>query len=171
MKKNLWTYLVVAIFIVVIASLYVTSGGEKGTDIKANTSTSSASVLTATTEMFDFGTIMMQDGNVEHEFMVENLGEEPVVISKVYTSCMCTQAMITSALGEQYGAFGMPGHGGSGKTNIIVPAGERIVVNAIFDPAAHGPAGVGKADRTVYLETNSTVEPKVQVHFTSTVAR
>lgn len=170
-KSNLLGYIVGAVLIVGIVFMFANSTGTKGSDVNEKIQTSSASVLTATTEEFDFGTIMMQDGNVEHEFMVENLGTEPVVINKAYTSCMCTQAAITDSSGVARGLFGMPGHGGSGKTDIIVPAGESILVNAIYDPAAHGPSGIGRADRVIYLETNSETAPKVELKFTATVTR
>lgn len=170
-KNNFLGYIVGIALIVGLVFMFTNSSGEKGSDVNKEVQTSSASALTATTGAFDFGTIMMQDGNVEHEFMVDNIGTEPVVINKVYTSCMCTQAAITDSSGEERGLFGMPGHGGSGKTDIVVAPGESILVNAIYDPAAHGPAGVGRADRTIYLETNSKTAPKVELQFTATVTR
>jgi len=108
----------------------------------------SASVLAAPEAEFDFGTIKMNAGKVEYEFEIKNEGEETITIEKVFTSCMCTEAIIKS-VGREYGPFGMPGHRGSGQTRISVGAGEKARVKAIFDPAAHGPAGVGLANRTI----------------------
>lgn len=128
----------------------------------------SGSILSATEKSFDFKVITMKDGEVSHNFEVKNEGTEPVVIGKVYTSCMCTEAYLIDAAGKKYGAFGMPGHTSSG-TNITVGPGETIILDAVFDPAAHGPSGVGFAQRSIYLETNSTQSPKMEFNFQATV--
>lgn len=129
----------------------------------------SASTLTASENTFNFGSIPINGGNVTHEFTIRNDGEEPVVIEKVYTSCMCTSALITDKSGEKYGAFGMPGHGTPSGTKIEVGPGESVTVMAIYDPAAHGPSGIGFVDRSIYLETNSAKSPKLELSFQATV--
>ncbi len=131
----------------------------------------SASVLNSQETYFDFGTISMSDGIVSHIFEVHNEGKEPVIIKKIYTSCMCTTALITNDAGKQYGKFGMPGHGGPSQANIEVKPGESISVEAKFDPAAHGPSGVGFAERSIYLETNSQESPMVELSFSALVVR
>ncbi|MBI2047967.1 MAG: DUF1573 domain-containing protein [Parcubacteria group bacterium] len=131
----------------------------------------SASVLNSQETYFDFGTISMSDGIMSHIFEVHNEGKEPVIIKKIYTSCMCTTALITNYAGKQYGEFGMPGHGGPPQTNIEVKPGESISVEAKFDPAAHGPSGVGFAERSIYLETNSQESPMVELSFSALVVR
>ncbi|MBI2003293.1 MAG: hypothetical protein HYS76_01805, partial [Candidatus Wildermuthbacteria bacterium] len=64
--------------------------------------------------------------------------------------------------GRRLGTFGMPGHGAS-TARVTVAAGETLTLRTVFDPAAHGPSGVGLAERGVYLETNSKETPKVEV--------
>lgn len=125
----------------------------------------SASALTALEEHFDFGSISMQDGEVTHNFELLNTGNEPVIIQKIYTSCMCTTAKINDK------KFGMPGHGLPSKTNIEIKGGESIELEAVFDPAAHGPSGVGLADRSIYIETNSARVPKLELSFQAIVTR
>lgn len=120
---------------------------------------------------WNFGEISMKDGNVTHNFELKNEGTEPVVIRKIFTSCMCTTALITDASGKEYGEFGMPGHGLPSQTDVKIAPGKTITVEAIFNPAAHGPAGVGLARRSIYLETNSSVSPKVEVRFSASVTR
>lgn len=61
---------------------------------------------------------------------------------------MCTEATLVQG-GEQWGPFGMPGHGATAEINRLVSPGEEVTVLAIFDPNAHGPAGIGRADRAV----------------------
>lgn len=131
-----------------------------------------AGVLAAVEDSFDFNTISMKDGIVSHKFEVKNDSTEPVKIGKVYTSCACTTAYLIDGLGEKYGKFGMPGHSGLRATaDLEVQPGETIMVEAIFDPAFHGPAGVGLAKRSIYLETNSAKSPKLELSFQAMVTR
>lgn len=165
--KNLISWSVGLIFLVGIITLIVVSGNSDN----QNPAAYSASVLMAIENDFDFNTISMEDGNVSHRFEVKNEGEEQVIIEKVYTSCMCTTAYITNSSGKKYGGFGMPGHGLSPKTSIEIGPGESAIIEAIFDPKAHGPSGVGLVQRSIYLETNSAKSPKLEFSFQATVVR
>lgn len=131
----------------------------------------SASVLSAIDNNFDWGTISMKNGDVSHKFELQNDGTETVKIEKIYTSCMCTTASITDASGKKRGPFGMPGHGLPSRTNVKVEPGQSVIVNAIFDPAAHGPMGVGLAQRSIYLETNSSKSPKIELSLQAMVVK
>lgn len=169
MRKKTKKIILYSIFAIVIAGIgyLVVIGGENN----ENVASFSASALSVVEASYDFQTISMMDGNVTHEFKLHNEGEEPVIIEKVYTSCMCTEAKITDASGKTYGAYGMPGHGISPKTHIEIMPGESATVEAIFDPAAHGPSGVGLAQRSIYLETNSATSPKQELKFQAMVSR
>jgi hypothetical protein len=102
---------------------------------------------------YDFGKISMAAGKVSHIFKIKNTSSEPVVINKIYTSCMCT--VVTLASGDKkFGPFGMLGHGALPKISQSVGPNEEISVEVVFDPAAHGPAGVGRISRMVTLENN-----------------
>jgi hypothetical protein len=155
MKKYLTYVIGIAALIVLIIVLSGRSDQPK-TSLAA-----SAGMLVSQEQFFDFGMIKMKDGLVRKDFIL--------AINKVYTSCMCTTAIITAKDGKKSGPFGMPGHGGLSNDQVTVQPGDQVTLQAIFDPAAHGPAGVGRADRTVYLETNSTTAPKVELNFTATV--
>src|SRR3989344_4812890 len=52
--------------------------------------------LTAEETVFDFGNVPMYGGKVKHNFTLKNNGQGPVKISKIYTSCMCTEATLVS---------------------------------------------------------------------------
>lgn len=130
----------------------------------------SASVLTVLESDYNFGTINMKNGNVSHRFALKNEGSEVIRIEKVSTSCMCTTAYIYDESGAKRGPFGMPGHGLSPSTNIEVGAGGTVGLEAVFDPAAHGPQGTGKVKRVVYIDTNSQTKPKLQLTFEADVA-
>jgi len=100
---------------------------------------------------YDFGTISMRKGNVEYAFQVKNNTDMPLTIAKLYTSCMCTTASLIRGE-EVYGPFGMPGHGSIPSINQTLVPGEKVTVAAMFNPNAHGPAGVGPVRRAIYLE-------------------
>ena len=130
----------------------------------------SAAPLVATESFYDFGEIPLRGGLVETQFELTNEGTDPITIGKVYTSCMCTTATIIESDGNEKGKFGMPGHKGQlAVADSIVPPGESITVNAIYDPAAHGPSGVGLAQRSIYLETDSSETPKVELRIKAMV--
>jgi len=116
--------------------------------------TNSSGKISAEETSYDFGTISMAAGRVSHIFKIKNSSAEPAKIVKIYTSCMCTEAKLTTANGVK-GPFGMPGHMSVPEVNITLKPNEEATVEVVFDPNAHGPAGVGKMDRTVTIETNS----------------
>lgn len=103
---------------------------------------------------FDFGNVPMYGGKVKHSFTLKNDGQGPVKISKIYTSCMCTEATLITN-NDKIGPFGMPGHGGLITfANKKIGAGEVATIEVFVDPAAHGPQGTGPAKKIVYIETD-----------------
>lgn len=117
----------------------------------STSSLNSGGSLQAEESSFDFGTISMAAGKVAHSFKIKNVGAESAVIEKMYTSCMCTTAAL-ELRGEKFGPYGMPGHGFIPKINERLAPGEEAAVEVVFDPAAHGPAGVGLISRVVAIE-------------------
>lgn len=112
-----------------------------------------STLLTASEKNFDFGEVSMAKGLVEHKFVLKNNSAEAVKIGQVETSCMCTTAFLVTKDGKEVGPFGMAGHSGMmNKANLTVNSGEEIIIRAVFDPAAHGPAGVGLIERQIALE-------------------
>lgn len=103
---------------------------------------------------FDFGQVSMAGGKVRHSFSVENDTSSTVRLGRLYTSCMCTEATWTKD-GERVGPFGMPGHGFLPPLDQELRPGESASVEAEFDPAAHGPAGLGRVDRQIILESEN----------------
>lgn len=108
--------------------------------------------LIAEQKGFDFGEISMAAGKVSYRFKIQNSNDEPYPINQIYTSCMCTSATLLMN-SKRIGPFGMPGHGLAPKINEILGAGEEAEVEVAFDPAAHGPAGVGTIERSVFVES------------------
>lgn len=123
---------------------------------------SSNGVLSAEEQGFDFGAISMAAGKVTHTFAVKNTGTDPVVIEKMYTSCMCTTSVLQQG-NKKFGPYGMPGHSFIPKMNAQVAPGEQVFVEVTFDPSAHGPAGVGAIQRAVILENNAGENVELQI--------
>lgn len=111
--------------------------------------------LAADHNSFDFGTISMAKGKVSQVFTFKNSGAESIKLTKLYTSCMCTAANI-QINGKNYGPYGMIGMGIDTLNENLGP-GQEAKLTVIFDPAAHGPAGVGSIIRDVTVENNAGV--------------
>lgn len=160
--KIIGILLIVLLFVGVIT--WMTSGGVTSSGKPASSSTA-AILLSAEHSSYDFGTISMKDGNVSHTFAIKNSSGSDVLIGKMYTSCMCTEA--TLSLGdEKFGPYGMPGHAAVPKINKSMAAGKEASVEVVFDPAAHGPAGVGRIQRSVVIENSGKT---LELSFTATV--
>src|SRR3990167_11389532 len=108
------------------------------------------SSLQALETLYDFGTISMRNGLVDHVFKVTNSSDKDIYVKKISTSCMCTSAYIESANGKK-GPFGMEGMNYVPPANETIKAGESRDIRVVYDPNAHGPAGVGAIDRFIYL--------------------
>jgi len=111
--------------------------------------------LIASEKLYDFGAISMKDGLVRKVFKVSNPGEQDINLEKISTSCMCTVVYIIEQDGNKKGPYGMPGHGIVPKANEIIKIGEMRDIEVVYDPNAHGPAGVGMINRLVYLEDSN----------------
>lgn len=119
-----------------------------------NNKTISDSLLAADQTDFDFGTISMARGKVTKLYRIKNPTDSAVTIERISTSCMCTKATLIRG-DKKEGPFSMPGHGGYAPiiSQELAP-GEEAEIEAVFDPAAHGPAGVGPVDRKVFVDSD-----------------
>lgn len=116
---------------------------------------------------YDFGTISMKNGLVTKAFMVKNEQTEPVKLSELYTSCMCTSAKIKIGA-DGYGPFGMLGHGGMKMLNQSLAPGQEAQLEVTFNPNAHGPSGIGVIERTVTLKSDKGDLANVNIKATVT---
>lgn len=115
---------------------------------------------------YDFGTISMKNGIVTKLFSIRNDQNSSVSLAEVYTSCMCTNAKVKIGQNE-YGPFGMLGHGAMKMLNQSLAAGQEAQLEVAFDPNAHGPSGIGLIERTVTIQSDkgeaATVNIKANV--------
>lgn len=161
-SKNI--FIGIGFVVVMVGALFL--WGARASKEPARLVPSGVSALSAAETAFDFGSISMQAGKVKHAFTVRNGSSSPVRVTKLYTSCMCTQAQFMTSK-QRVGPFGMPGHGFVPGIDVTLASQEEAVVEAVFDPAAHGPAGVGKIERAVYLETETGLP--TELRFTAEV--
>lgn len=165
MKKYSGIIWSLVIIVLIVGGLILISRSKSGDD--SSVVQFSNGVISAEETAFDFGTISMAKGKVSHSFKIKNTGSESLTISKIYTSCMCTEA--TFIKGDiRKGPFGMPGHSYIPKINQTLVPGEEAEVLVAFDPAAHGPAGLGKTERIVTLENNG--QSKLELSIRANVA-
>ena len=158
MKSN--TISIIAVVLLVFVGLFVWGYADNGettapVNVAPGSASMSKSVLTAPEIFYDFGTISMKNGNVTKEFTVENTTDQDIKVSTVLTSCMCTSAFIVLPDGNIKGPFKMPGMGYVPPANEIIKAGENRIIRVVYDPNAHGPAGVGRINRFVTLSDTS----------------
>lgn len=128
-------------------------------------------ILSVESSDYDFGVINMYDGDVSYRYQLTNNSNEPVTIGEVYTSCMCTSAQAIYADGTTSQLAGMRGHGSPTYFNRTITPGESLEIEAIYDPAAHGPSGTGPARRSIFVKTNSTQLPQMELTFDANVVR
>ena len=160
---------IISVVLLVFVGLFIWGYAGKGGTTASVQGTSesnsvSKSALTAAETLYDFGTISMKNGNVTKEFTVTNPTSQDITISTVLTSCMCTTAFIVKPDGSVKGPFGMPGMGYVPPANETIKAGESRIIRVVYDPNAHGPAGVGRIDRFVTLtdSSNGTLELEIK---------
>jgi len=159
------TIIIIAGSIVLLGGLAWLGSRNSAADT-AQPTVSGPTTLVASTSTYDFGSISMADGKVTYEYAFRNDGTEPVTLGKIYTSCMCTEAALRIGT-ERFGPWGMSGHGFISGVNETLAPGQEAALLVTFDPAAHGPAGVGPIQRTVTVE-NSAGDPMI-VGFTANV--
>ena len=148
------TYLLGFIGILVVLLVLMAWGAPGNQSAKvpvpSTSGTVSSTALKAAENFFDFGTISMANGLVDHKFKITNSTGADIELKTVTTSCMCTVAYIEGGAVTK-GPFGMPGMGSVPPANEVIKAGESRDIKVVYDPNAHGPSGVGSIDRLVYL--------------------
>ncbi|MBI5071459.1 DUF1573 domain-containing protein [Candidatus Falkowbacteria bacterium] len=148
-KRDNSTLWIIGITVILTALVIVGLSKNK----QQSSGVSEPSQLQVSEENYDFGTISMANGKVRKVFTFKNNTAQTIVAEKLYTSCMCTEASFIKN-GQSFGPFSMPAHGFIPEINENIDAGQEAQIEVVFDPAAHGPAGVGPIERQATLETS-----------------
>ncbi|GMR13970.1 MAG: hypothetical protein BMS9Abin29_2197 [Gemmatimonadota bacterium] len=101
----------------------------------------------------DFGSVRIDGGKVTTRFKMKNGTAGATRLTELYSSCMCTSVRLEFADSRVAGPFGMRGHDLPTTLDRTLEPGEEFVASVTFDPAAHGPAGVGAVTRQVMFQT------------------
>lgn len=149
-QKNYAPWVIIGIAAIAVVAV-VAVGASQDKNANQTPIIQAASALTAEESSFDFGRISMANGKVSREIKIKNTNTVPVTATRLSTSCMCTTAEL-SYQGKREGPFGMPGHGFIPSIETTIQPGDEATIKVTFDPAAHGPAGVGAIKREVFLE-------------------
>ncbi len=150
-------YGLIGISVVVIAfgvyrSFESVAGPQPQATGPAQAASAQSGALISMRPSLDLGTVSMAAGKLSFSYLVKNGGGEPLTIKRIYTSCMCTNATLVTAT-ERKGPFGMPGHGLPTAVKAQLAPEETASVAVVFDPAAHGPSGLGRIERFVTVES------------------
>lgn len=159
------------IIIMVISTVILLFGGifflTKTTSTSQITASQNARAYTVDPTSFDWGTIPMNKGNITKTFIIKNTGTDTLKLFNVKTSCHCTKAYVTIN-GNDSPSFGMDSLSSwTGE----VPAGKEAKLTVVFDPAFHGPQGIGPINRFVSVETNDKANAKLTFTLTGTVVK
>lgn len=158
------------ILVIFIVSVFLLGGGvllvvreNKRVEVKAS---AGAKVAVASVN-HDWGQIGINNGKVEAAFAIKNEGTQPLKLFSITTSCMCTTAQLS--LGDKVSPlFGMH----SNSSDIFeVPPEQTAELKVVFDPAFHGPSGIGPINRQVTVQTNDSNKPQLDFFLTATVIR
>lgn len=115
----------------------------------------------------DWGTIPYEGGNVTKTFNIKNTGTGILKLTNIKTSCACTFAQLTID-GKMSPKFGM--HTTSSWVGEVA-AGKEAQLTVVFDPAFHGPTGVGPMERLVSVQTNDISNPNLEFSLKGVVVK
>ena len=159
------------IIIIFVLTAIILFGGIYVLTITSNTpqisTSANAKAYVSDSTSFDWGIIPMNKGNVTKTFTIKNNGSDILKLYNVKTSCHCTKAYITINNADSP-SFGMDNL--SSWTGEVAP-NQEASLTAVFDPAFHGPQGVGPINRFVLVETNDKSNQKLTFTLTGTVVK
>lgn len=96
---------------------------------------------------YNFGSIGATEV-VTHDFVIQNVGEAPLIITRAYTTCGCTTADFTAT---------------------TIPPGKVIMMTLTFDAGYHDTRGQ-TVRRSVIIENNDPKMPQLEIWTKASVA-
>lgn len=156
------------VLLTIVSTIVIMGGGIiflNSSQTPQATSSQNAKAYTISPTSADWGQIPMYKGNVTKEFILKNTGTDTLKLFNVKTSCHCTKAHLTINSKDSPN-FGMDSY--SSWVGEVAP-GKEAKLSVVFDPAYHGPQGVGPINRFVSVETNDKTNSKLTFTVTGTV--
>lgn len=157
------------IWIIVVTVLILGGAVYFGSKIglSAQVTTDSQVSVAVKENRFDWGTIDINGGIVSKTFTITNEGSAPLKLYEVKTSCTCTTAQLKTA-DQTSKKFAMHDR----NTDVFeVQPQETAELVITFDPAFHGPSGVGPASRVVTINTNDVENPTLTFQLMANVVK
>lgn len=147
--------LIIAIVVIlagVIIYNYNKIPAEVNNNVNINTPVISGPSIEVTPTSYDLGTVVYGDV-ARHTFTVKNLGDEPLEILRLSTSCGCTKATVA-------------------EENKVIAPNQSVEMLVTFDPAVHeDDHDLGDVTRIVYIKTNDLENSEVEVEITANVIK
>lgn len=131
----------------------------------------SSGMLSVSESSWNIGAVSMKDGIHTKEIELTNDSNEPVTITKMETSCMCTTATVIHEDGTKGPTKGMVGHGGTPYLSETIAPGEKARLAVAYDPNAHGPNATGPISRNISIRTDSSEQPTINLKFSGVVVK
>ena len=167
-EKKFFIFIVIFFFAVIGGALFLVN--PSSTNTKAVVSKVAGAKLSVDHNFKTVGDIGYSKGILYHSFPIKNIGNKDLEIANMASSCMCTKVFL-KVNGKNGPEFGMKGMSAPSDWKGILKPGEKGEIIAAFDPAYHGPQGVGKVSRTASFETNDPSNPYVELSFEGTVTK
>ncbi len=161
--KKIIIGLIIATLLILGGGIYVLSISSASVKI---TSSQNAKI-SVDQKTFDWGNIPYSGGNATKAFAIKNIGSDVLQLTGVKTSCTCTKAQIVID-GKSSPYFSM--HSTSSWVGEVAP-GKEAQLTVIFDPAFHGPIGVGPVERLVSMQTNDVQNPNLEFSLKGVVVK
>jgi hypothetical protein len=162
MKDN---YIVISVLVgalvLIGGGVYLSEKASQPSQVEKNTQAR----LAVNNQSYNWGNIPINGGDVEATFVIKNEGADTLQLFNISTSCTCTKAWLQNE-NEKSPEFGM--HTQS-RYVMNLSAGESTELRVIFDPAFHGPGGVGSMTRQIMMETNDVSQPEIVFNINGTV--
>lgn len=155
----------IILFTVLILGIVVVVGLKQGTTTSITADEQVA--LSTDSNTYSWGEIDIDGGIVTKSFAIQNTSTAPLKLYDVKTSCMCTTAQLKTSQSAS-GKYGM--HEKSTDMFEVAP-GETAELLVEFDPAFHGPSGVGPITRTITMDTNDAKNPTLTFNLTGNVVK
>ncbi len=152
-------------FLIIVGGVALFGGEEGNTE---QTSMSQVMGVETNPANYELGAVPINGGIVTKEYEIKNTTDKVIKFKKIATSCMCTQAKV-SVGGKETRFFGMEhAMDKNPPVNLEFEPGQTGNVTVNFDPAAHGPQGVGPFNRSVLLTFSDPAGVK-ELKFSGTV--
>jgi len=166
--KNPILWMIIVTIAIIFGSIFLVSATtQTPPQVKAS---SFAKAYTVDPTSFDWGNIAYSGPKATKSFTIKNTGTGTLELYNIRTSCHCTKAYLTIDR-QDSPEFGMDMGGNISSYVGKVKPGDKAKLTVIFDPAFHGPSGIGPINRFVDVDTNDSTTPKLTFTLTGTVVK